>query len=328
MKHGFWIVALGIVFGLALWATDAYLDYFYYRAPSFVWALVDVSTQELGSRVMALIGFLAFGLLMSNAMLRQRQAEETLRQRNRDLNLLIAELQEKYKELDTFAHTVAHGLKNPLLPIIGFVEVLKEDNDTMPAAERRDLLQAVSQGVLKMNTIVDELLLLASVNKQEVKVKPLDMDSIVKEARQRLAGVIEERQAEIVLPDRWPEATGYAPWVEEVWVNYLSNALKYGGQPPRIQLGATLQSDSMVRFWVHDNGYGVSPEKQAYLFAPFSRLGPAEVHGNGLGLSIAGRIAHKLGGQVGIESDGVPGQGAFFYFTLPSARPVWQQDTN
>jgi signal transduction histidine kinase len=128
--------------------------------------------------------------------------------------------------------------------------------------------------------------------------------------------MVEERQAEIIQPDAWPVAGGYAPWIEEVWVNYLSNALKYGGQPPRVELGAMVQGAN-VRFWVKDNGGGIPPDVQPRLFEPFTRLGRSHIQGHGLGLSIVHRIVNKLGGEVGVESTGVPGQGSMFYFVLP-----------
>ena len=120
------------------------------------------------------------------------------------------------------------------------------------------------------------------------------------------------------MPDDWPVAVGYASWVEEVWANYISNGLKYGGQPPRLKLGATEQADGMVRFWVQDNGPGLEPDAQAKLFVPFTQLDQIRVAGHGLGLSIVRRIVEKLGGQVGVESKGIPGQGCLFFFTLPS----------
>jgi signal transduction histidine kinase len=139
--------------------------------------------------------------------------------------------------------------------------------------------------------------------------------------------MIQTCRAEIVLPDAsaWPEALGYAPWVEEIWVNYLSNALKYGGTPAaslRVELGATAQDDGMVRFWVRDNGPGLSPEEQAQLFTPFTRLDRVRAKGHGLGLSIVRRIVERLGGQAGVESQGVSGRGSVFYFTLPGAGGV------
>ena len=96
------------------------------------------------------------------------------------------------------------------------------------------------------------------------------MANIVDEAIQRLANVIKQNQAEIILPETWPVAMGHGPWVEEVWVNYIGNALKYGGQSPRVELGGTTQSDGSIRFWVRDNGPGLTPEAQARLFIPFT----------------------------------------------------------
>jgi signal transduction histidine kinase len=137
------------------------------------------------------------------------------------------------------------------------------------------------------------------------------------ETKSRLANVIEERQARITMPHRWPDALGFAPWVEEVWVNYVSNALKYGGEPPLVSVGGEIQPGAEhVRFWVRDNGPGLTQDQQDRLFTPFTRLGQIKVEGHGLGLSIVQRIVDKLGGEVGVDS--APGQGSTFWFTLPA----------
>jgi two-component system sensor histidine kinase/response regulator len=156
----------------------------------------------------------------------------------------------------------------------------------------------------------------------------------VVEAQERLGDVIAQRQAQIILPERWPGASGYGPWVEEVWVNYLSNAIKYGGEPPRVELGfdesahECTSADSLprtfagshVRFWVRDNGPGLTPEEQGRLFRSFERLDQVRAKGHGLGLSIVRRIVEKLGGEVGVESE--PGQGSVFWFALPKKNGV------
>ncbi len=240
----------------------------------------------------------------------RKRAEEALRQRNE-------ELRARNEELDAFAHTVAHDLQNPLGLMVGLAESLEQDWATMPAEQMELYLGTIAQNSRKMSGIIDELLLLAGVRNMDVAVGPLDMGNIVDEAMQRLEGLIEEHQAEITLPETWPVAVGYGPWVEEVWVNYLSNAIKYGGHPPRVELGGAAQADGMVRFWVGDKGPGLMPEEQARLFVPFTQLAQLRVRGYGLGLSIVRRIVDKLGGQVGVESDGVPGRGSLFFFTLP-----------
>jgi signal transduction histidine kinase len=227
------------------------------------------------------------------------------------------ELEARNEELDAFAHTVAHDLKSPLGVITGLAGVLAEDHASMSSAELREYLDMIAQNGHKINRIIDELLLLAVVRKlEDVEVEPLDMASVVTESQQRMAHMIEESQAEVILPDVWPIVAGYGPWVEEVWANYLSNAIKYGGEPPQVELGATEQADGTVRFWVRDNGPGLTSEEQARLFTPFTRLDQVRTKGHGLGLSIVRRIVEKLGGRVGVESE--VGRGSEFYFTLES----------
>jgi len=237
-----------------------------------------------------------------------------------------AQLEARNKDLDAFAHTVAHDLKSPVARIVGFAEALELTHAELPDEKLRHYLRLVAQSGRKMDDIIHALLLLGRVRRIEVEMAPLDMASIVSEAIERQASLIEERQAEIIVPETWPVALGYGPWVEEVWANYLSNALKYGGQPPRVELGATPpyiapsgepSTSGHIRFWVRDNGPGIPPASQTRLFAPFSRLDQGDVEGHGLGLSIVQRIVDKLGGEVGVESNGK--HGSVFSFTLASA---------
>jgi signal transduction histidine kinase len=174
----------------------------------------------------------------------------------------------------------------------------------------------IARSAEKMTQIINSLLLLTSVRKEEVETEPLDMAGIVAEAQGRLSGLIKERQAEVLLPAVWPAALGYGPWIEEVWVNYIGNAIQYGSQPSRVELGAEMLDRDRVRFWVRDNGPGIPPEEQARLFTPFVKLSQVRLKGYGLGLSVVRRIVEKLGGQVGVES--VVGQGTVFGFTLPA----------
>lgn len=234
-----------------------------------------------------------------------------------------AELEVRNAELDAFAHTVAHDLWNPLGLVIGFADLLKQDWAHFAAEDVQKHLETIARTAFKMDNIVRELLLLAEVRKQDIDRVALGMGRIVAEAHERLAHQIKEHRAEIALPDVWPVALGHAPWVEEVWINYLSNAIKYGGPSPRVELGATEQpGESMVRFWVRDHGPGIALEDQPRLFAPFTQLSQVRAKGHGLGLSIVRRIVEKLGGQVGVESEGLPGQGSIFSFTLPADAPL------
>ncbi len=220
-------------------------------------------------------------------------------------------------DLDAFAHTVAHDLKNPVSILYGYSSLLLEHSGKMSQQHSDQMLNIIAQTSEKMTNIVNELLLLASVRKGvNVKVGPIDMAAVVSEVQARLALMIDDYDAVITAPDHWPQAVGYGPWIEEVWVNYISNAMKYGGVPPHITLGAAEQPDGSIRFWVRDNGPGLTADQKASLFTEFSRLQQVKVEGHGLGLSIVQRIVEKLNGKVGVES--VPGEGSTFSFTLPA----------
>ncbi|MEJ2748889.1 MAG: hybrid sensor histidine kinase/response regulator [Anaerolineae bacterium] len=233
------------------------------------------------------------------------------------LSRLNNELKESNEELDAFAHTVAHDLQNPLSLVLGFAETLQVNYDFYPPEQHKEILAKIMRIANKMSNIIDELLLLASVRQVDVDPQALDMTSIIVEAQQRLADDIDQHQAEISLPEAWPAALGYAPWVEEVWFNYLSNGIKYGGQPPLLRLGASAQPGNMVRFWIRDNGKGITAVQQKNLFIPFTKLSQAHTKGYGLGLSIVRRIVERLGGEVGLESE--VGEGSTFWVTLPKA---------
>jgi PAS domain S-box-containing protein len=248
-----------------------------------------------------------------------RGTEETLRQRT-------LALQARNEELDAFVHTVAHDVKHPLTLMISFAELLMERFNTVPAEKALQYLGAIARNGQKMVRTIDELLLLSRAAVEDVELEPLDMASIVAEARFRLADTLEAYQAEIDCPDTWPVALGYGPWIEIVWYNYLSNAIQYGGLPPRVELGADVLVDDTIRFWVRDNGPGLSEEEQARLFAPFTRLERSRSRGHGLGLSIVKRIMNKLEGQVGVESTGLPDQGCTFFFSLPASRKSIGED--
>lgn len=261
--------------------------------------VIDVRPHTLRRRNAQLAGYL---LVLRDITARQKADQERIQ--------LIA-------ELDAFAHTVAHDIKNPLAVILGYSQMLGDELGEKPSALAREYIETISMYSEKVANIVNELLLLASARKQKaVAFKRLDMGPIVRDALDRLMALKAKYKAEIIVPGIWPVACGYSAWVEEIWANYISNAIKYGGTPPRVELGSDMLANGRVRFWVRDNGPGLSGEQQAQLFTPFTRLQEAHAEGHGLGLSIVRRIADKMDGEVGVES--APLQGSLFYFVLPS----------
>ena len=227
-----------------------------------------------------------------------------------------ATLKARNKELTAYDQTVAHDLNNILTHIILYAANLRNYSDRVSDEKFNNNLDNISDMSFKMSNIIEELLLLSGVRNTEVEASPIDMAGIVNEAQKRLELMIKQNNAEITAPSKWPAAIGYAPWIEEIWFNYLSNAIKYGGLPPLIELGSTEQSNGTVIYWIKDNGQGIPKEKQEELFVRFTRSKKDFSMGHGLGLSIVKRIVDKLGGQVGVKSE--EGQGSRFFFTLKS----------
>lgn len=243
----------------------------------------------------------------------------SLKENEKMLQQYARDLETKNAELDAFAHTVAHDLKNPLGSLISTVDLLQ----TLLPEANEDVamcLELLDRLGLSMQSIVSELLLLAQIRKTEVRLEVVDMETAVREAQTRLAYLIKEKNARLILPPIWPQAIAYGAWIIEVWTNYLSNAIKYGGDPPVLELGYSHCPNGLVQYWVQDNGLGISIEEQAKLFTPFTQLNQVNVSGHGLGLSIVQRIVHKCNGAVGVESQ--LGQGSRFWFELPSTITV------
>ncbi len=256
-------------------------------------------------------------LVMLKDITRHTLAEEKIKDSNR---LLTSEIQEKEKligDLDAFSHTVAHDLQNMLGAIVSASKLIKSGVESMSKAELLEINDLIGLSATKTMHITRELLTLASVRQQEVVPTPVNMHKTIGESVSRLQNLINEKTAQLIIPEHWPEAFGNEAWLEEVWLNYISNALKYGGTPPVIELGNEILSDGRVKFWIKDNGKGLTKSEIEKLFNKFTRLDTLRAEGHGLGLSIVKRIIEKLNGQVGIESDNIDGNGTTFYFILP-----------
>ncbi|MCA9920909.1 MAG: hybrid sensor histidine kinase/response regulator [Anaerolineales bacterium] len=239
----------------------------------------------------------------------------TLRNLQKGLQREIVEREKLIVDLDAFARTVAHDLKTPIHSIVGYSETLAKNFERLSTEQMQSMLDIMAQTAFKMSDIIDSLLLLARIRQEDAYVEIVAMGDVIHEVLERLKPMIREYDAHITLPESWPKVRGYGPWLEEVWVNYMSNGIKYGGTPPRLEIGATEKSKTEIVFWVKDNGAGLSGEDQLNLFQPFVRLSRHEAEGYGLGLSIVQRVMDKLNGRVGVNS--VVGEGSTFYFTLP-----------
>jgi two-component system, sensor histidine kinase and response regulator len=224
------------------------------------------------------------------------------------------DLAQKNAELEAYAHTIAHSLKTPLAAASRFLEILHKFKSDNMTADQRHLVQQASSALAMTGEAVDALLLLSTIAQQSVELHPLDTGALVGQVLSQLADLQARTRATITLPTDWPPALGYAPWVGEVWLNLLSNALKYGGSS--IELGGTREG-SKARFRVRDNGQALSELERSRVFIPFTRLHQERAAGHGLGLATVQRIVARLGGKVGVSPG--PQGGNEFFFELPAA---------
>ena len=223
--------------------------------------------------------------------------------------------------LNAYARTVAHDLKNPIGVIGGYLDLALEEQSSLPNdGQVLRYLERARHSTDTMTNIVQSLLLLATLRQSEhITLHAIDMNALVQHVITRLEFTAQQRQACFIVAENLSQALGYAHWIEEIWLNFLSNAIKYGGTPPIIIIG--MQADTRegyIRYTIHDNGIGISLQDQARLFKDFSRLeNHQSVEGHGLGLAIVRQMVERMGGEVMVES--AIGQGTTFSFTLPSA---------
>jgi signal transduction histidine kinase len=243
------------------------------------------------------------------APMRIKQAIEQAQLR-RDKQIAEAGREQLLEELDAFAHTVAHDLKNPLQNISLNLDML----DLVDGERRKELTERLRVELQRSKRIVDSLLLLATVRKEDVERMEVSLHTGVKGALLRLQPQIEEAKASLSLPETWPSVMGRSDWLEEVWANFLTNALRYGGKQTQIMIGWEME-ETMIRAWLQDTGPGVPEEVQAHLFTPVTKR--QQSVGSGLGLSIVQRIMARLDGDAGYDSSYT--RGARFFIEIPKA---------
>jgi PAS domain S-box-containing protein len=271
----------------------------------------DVTLKNITSPSNELVG----KVIVLHDITHRKAIFEKLNMSNQHLQEQLANNESLIEDLKAFGYTVAHNLKTPLNTLIGRSDLLIEklEGEKEKAAE----LHSIIESGVKMASIIDELLLFSQVSVKEVVIGPVDMGKVVESALERNREEIIRSNALIEKPENWPIVAAYAPWLEEVWINLISNALKYGGSQPKLTFGSGKKGRNEIYFSLQDNGPGLSTEQISQLFVPFNSGSINKPNSHGLGLAIVKRIIQKFNGNVWVTSDHKPGKGAVFYFSLP-----------
>jgi len=244
--------------------------------------------------------------------IRQAQLMEQVRRHSERLEKRV---QERTEELESFTYSVSHDLRTPLRAIDGFTQMLIEDYEDDLDAEGQRLLNVVYESAQRMGHLIDDLLSLSRLGRRGMQERSIDMEQLAREVIDELLRTAPDREVDITLQSL-PPAKGDRSMVRQVFVNLISNALKFTQHQRNasVEVGTYEKSGTSV-YYVEDNGAGFDMDYADKLFGVFQRLHEdEEFEGTGVGLAVVERVIRRHDGDVWAE--GAEGEGATFYFTL------------
>lgn len=244
-----------------------------------------------------------------------KKSEEVRRQKE-ELSRLVAELHRSNEELERFAHTAAHDLKEPLRTLSGYLELIELELAGRLEERVRELLSRAIASSGRMQAAIEGLLAYARVTSKGEPFRVVDCEAVLGRALEGLGRAIKENEAKIVR-DPLPRLLADARQMERLFQNLIANSLKFRDRGiPRIHVGA-VRKGMEWEFFVADNGIGIDPKDAGRLFKLFQRLhSVGEYPGTGLGLAVCRKIVERHGGRIWVDS--APGKGATFRFTIPA----------
>jgi PAS domain S-box-containing protein len=247
----------------------------------------------------------------------RKRIEALVSVQNEELRRRSAELVAANKELEAFAYSVSHDLRVPLRAVDGFSSMLEKKYREALGDEGRRLIGVIRDSAQKMGRLIDDILAFSRIGRREVARQKVDMKALVRAMYEELAPNRAGRNIQFEVGDI-PPAMGDPSMLQQVWVNLISNAIKFTrhAASARIEVGA-MASELETTYFVRDNGVGFDMQYYGKLFGVFQRLhGVEEFEGTGIGLAIVHRIVVRHGGRVWAE--GRVGEGATFFFSLPN----------
>jgi signal transduction histidine kinase len=286
---------------------------------------VEESTQD--TKTLIVFGTLGtylmigstFWLLRRETLQRQR-SDRALLEANAKLMQHANQLEITNKELESFSYSISHDLRIPLRAVSGYARMMEEDYGDKIDSEGQRLLKVIRDNSKRMGDLIDDLLAFSRLGRKEISANRVDMTELAMSAIEQAQRRDEYAHTRVVV-DPLPPAWGDRALLQQVWINLVSNALKYSStsEQPLIEIGAEIGTASVgseVIYHVKDNGVGFDMKYYDKLFGVFQRLHSAEEFpGTGVGLAIVQRIVTRHEGRVWAE--GAVGRGAVFSFALP-----------
>jgi signal transduction histidine kinase len=281
--------------------------------------------QQYKWRIIGVISLLLLQTSLITVLLferrRRRRASESLDQLNAELEQRItartAALDNKSRELETFAYSVAHDLKAPLRGIDGYSRLLLEDHAKDLNDEGRSFVATIQTSSEEMSQLIDDLLAYSRLERREFKTNRLELQPLISSVVEQKARELNEGQIDFVVNVNGGTVVADANGLTQSLRNYLDNAVKFTRNVPRprIEVGAK-ETPTGCLLWVRDNGIGFDMKYHDRIFDIFQRLNPAEdFPGTGVGLAIVRKAMERMEGRAWAESE--PGQGATFYLEIP-----------
>ncbi len=256
-------------------------------------------------------------------------AEEALKESEQRYRTLAEQLQQANDELQAFAYSVSHDLRAPLRTMQGFAHALVRKFGSSLDPEARDYARRIIASGVQSERLIGDLLAYSRLSFEEMKLQPVDLNEVVKSAREQMDADLKESKAHLELDEALPEVQGHQVTLVQVVANLLSNAVKFveEGTVPEVRIRYE-ESDGRIRLWVEDNGVGIREDQREKIFQIFERLQAGEDRpGTGIGLAIVRRGMERIGGRAGVESE--HGKGSRFWIELPryvaTGRKLWRR---